>query len=1258
MSSTRSAQPWQASRTATHALSPPSPPSTQSRDIGEGTQKPDPVGGAAATAAAITAALGKQHQPPQPPTNTRFRSEDDEAHRLRALAIENELRASRTEMQLRDAAPRRATTAASASPPRHISLPNVAPIPEPRTKFVPPPADLLSSLRDGPSRKRKRDHDDDDPTPAGRTKRKRWEDAFDNDTLEWLQQIRRLALDAMQDRGKLQLENEELVREVDRMREALAEDRWTIRVLRGLDDDMGNARLKFLAEEIDRLRHPPPRDDSKRYDMYGDTDLSDAYDSDDMNVRSELDEDEERAYGNGDHIGYDEWQKRSDERTRSAGPSRSRIEPRDTAPSSFRPPTSPPRHRSSPRQPSPPRHPPHSRSDGPPVARRSGKPHINVSAPPDRASQAVSRKERRMEPAESMDEVDVVGTIVEADDDDDAPDLNDADADHALAAAERDHRTADSRTRDGLEEISLDAIVARLPKANLDAALREAVWNVTDGFRTPMPLGRYGHPYRAKWRWGDIDPRRIFKDSSNGSRLAKDSHDFKQLAQEAVTLPFAARSVTQRVVVGWAHRDGILPMAGWQPEPDVAHEVRSNPARISSAVRRRNTVNRDKLILYTEWDLVDFDCHLLMRVSRPRQQQRELKLQSGREWKELVWKALEYGWRRRCSATFAYAGQEDDDDGGETLAGFDAVQEYENGPQPYAGDGSKKSCARLEETEMGAFLTRINTHEQQRQALIDELAAKHKCKAQDLDEDVKKSYLTAHIVSTSRPPTMPLQSRPLPVACQVEQLNGHVCGLEAPWFHITRTTNGMTFLVAMCKTHSIVAVFVSMDGVIFFKWATDDFIRDLIGLAGRSRARRIADRCTRCLGRVNVGCTNHMCKTCCNGGEFDCKLSDHRIDKQRPMNPVRRLSDYIWHALPAQEDAQGEAAAANDENDDARAAIASAGGGGDVQWIIFDSEDEDACGQALAVARAPAQQGPSPEKAGPSRPKAGLSRSLPAPAPKVIKIDVGCEHTWEGNAARDSGVMEYRTVVTVPASRGIEGGEFMLSDFTPEALAALKLTRKLTRRLLIWHKGSLRYLLAFPGKKDDPADPKFSPTVKYNAKHRISFQLPNEQDEIERHVPLLSAEQYKGVNLDWHTLKAVLVHLEVIRFAEGHCKGRMQTVYVDCKARHRRFDIEQCMVSLSDLGVETLVALDLLEADLSLVDDGTDRRPNGITLDTPLDARPYGTDYDKHELMLTIRVHGAKIAPPKRLRVARSADGEEGESEDAERPSKRRKTAV
>ncbi|EJD41158.1 hypothetical protein AURDEDRAFT_169747 [Auricularia subglabra TFB-10046 SS5] len=207
-------------------------------------------------------------------------------------------------------------------------------------------------------------------------------------------------------------------------------------------------------------------------------------------------------------------------------------------------------------------------------------------------------------------------------------------------------------------------------------------------------------------------------------------------------------------------------MAGWQPEPDVAHEARTNPAKITSAVRRRNAINPDNCILYTEWDLVDLDCHILMRMSRPRQPARELRLQSGREWNEMVWKALEYGWKKRRVATVIDDGEHGEHEGeGEVFAGFEGVYEYDRGPQPYSGDGSpdsvflhlrrcgfgltrlvgKRDCARVEETEIGAYLTRLDSLERRREALIDDLCTAHKCAPQDLNNDVKKSYLAANL---------------------------------------------------------------------------------------------------------------------------------------------------------------------------------------------------------------------------------------------------------------------------------------------------------------------------------------------------------------------------------------------------------------------------------------------------------------------------------------------------------------------------------
>ncbi|EJD34195.1 hypothetical protein AURDEDRAFT_176750, partial [Auricularia subglabra TFB-10046 SS5] len=522
------------------------------------------------------------------------------------------------------------------------------------------PAPPQLPTRDGPSRKRKRD---ESGGSAGEwpAKRHHWENNFDEDTRSWLDQLRHLATDALADSGKVQLEKEALEREVEFLREALAEERWNVRVLRGLAVEESGARWKYIEEEVRRLRHPPPRDDSKRYDMYGETDLSDASDSDDMFVRSDP--------GDGDdddsHRAYNERAKEHQERTHTQLPrSRAVSPPRWLASPPHVPP--PPAPRSSQHQAS-------GRQDGNGQSSRA-------------PTAAVPRRDQRIEHAASMDEVEVEGAAIYASSGIDGPDLNDIDVEHALAAAEEDQRAAEVHAASGLVERSLDAILASLPTADPNAALREAVWNFTQGHRTPMPLGRFGHPYRPGWRWGDIDPRRLFKDSISGSKLAKDSEEFRQLAREAVTLPFAARSVTQRVVVGWAHRDGVLPVDGWQREPDIMHEARSNPGKISSAVRRRNTVNPEKRIMYTEWDLVDLDCLLLMRMSRPPNVARQLRqtVKVGTDWHHQVWKALQYGWGKRRNPPRWHTSDEEDD----VLADFPPVHEYENGPRPYNGDGT------------------------------------------------------------------------------------------------------------------------------------------------------------------------------------------------------------------------------------------------------------------------------------------------------------------------------------------------------------------------------------------------------------------------------------------------------------------------------------------------------------------------------------------------------------------------------------------
>ncbi|EJD33554.1 hypothetical protein AURDEDRAFT_177368 [Auricularia subglabra TFB-10046 SS5] len=619
----------------------------------------------------------------------------------------------------------------------------------PTLTFVDLPPDLLSSLREGPIRKRKRASVDHAARERS-SKRPRWEDEFDSETRVWFDRIRCQATGVLKLNGSLQLEKESILRDNERLRSWLAEERWDNRVLRGVATDESGARWDFVTEEIRRLQGSP-RDDSKRIDMYGDTDLSDASNTDDMYVRSEVDEGDE--YVHDSNLGYGEW-KRKDEGRQRGDASRSRPQPR----------ADPPRSRPQPRATSPPRQ-GQSRAASPQRRPSPSTPRTVLAKGTRTTNDARTRRgapqppsapaHTSIEHAASMDELVVEGFTIDVTDAD-APDIHDADAEHALAAAEQDQRA----TATNFIARSLDTILDTLPNANLRARMRETLWDFTSGYQLPMPLGRYGHPHLKNWAWGEIDPRRIFKDSHSGAKLAKDSEEFRRLAREAVSLPFAGRSVTQRVVVGWAHRDGILPLPGWRAEPDIMHEARTNPTKVTTAVRRQNCVNRDKCLMYTDWDLVDIECMLLIRMSRPENVARALRqtVQVGNEWKDKVWDALVYGWGKRKRAW----GNDNEDS---VYADFEPVQEYENGPQAYSGDGSApsvfahlrrcgfgltrlvgvKDCTRLEDSALGAYMQRLRKHDERRQELVNELASKYECDAKDLDRNVKNAYLSANV---------------------------------------------------------------------------------------------------------------------------------------------------------------------------------------------------------------------------------------------------------------------------------------------------------------------------------------------------------------------------------------------------------------------------------------------------------------------------------------------------------------------------------
>ncbi|EJD41157.1 hypothetical protein AURDEDRAFT_169746, partial [Auricularia subglabra TFB-10046 SS5] len=354
-------------------------------------------------------------------------------------------------------------------------------------------------------------------------------------------------------------------------------------------------------------------------------------------------------------------------------------------------------------------------------------------------------------------------------------------------------------------------------------------------------------------------------------------------------------------------------------------------------------------------------------------------------------------------------------------------------------------------------------------------------------------------------------------------------------------------------------------------------------------------------------------------GAIDSGDEDSRTARDEDAGAVRAFKLSLSPAgnLPAQQD--------DDDDDD------------DDPYV----EDEDLC-RALKLSRWAARM----KSRG-----AGPSRLEPSEESAPLKIRVTCEHLWKANPVRDSGSAIYRTTVTVPSSRG-EEGDFFESDFTDEALAALKLTRKLLKRVLIWDDSRVHYLLAYPEEDDDPTDACFALEVKYSAKHRITFLMNTKIEELESHVELKEEERRRDEEHEWDSLNHVLARVEVRHYEKkGYCEGNMVVKVGDCRAPRRRWHIEHCMLSLRDFCENDLMVLGLADADLSVTDDG-DYRPSGITMDTLLNAEPWTSDYDDQELKIVIRVHGSAVASPKRRRLT----CDDQEKEDA-RANKRGKTA-
>ncbi|EJD35862.1 hypothetical protein AURDEDRAFT_175067, partial [Auricularia subglabra TFB-10046 SS5] len=534
---------------------------------------------------------------------------------------------------------------------------------------------------------------------------------------------------------------------------------------------------------------------------------------------------------------------------------------------------------------------------------------------------------------------------------------------------------------------------------------------------------------------------------------------------------------------------------------------------------------------------------------------------------------------------------------------------------------------------------------------------------------------------------------------------------KAKWIRIER--GGLTFLIAMCGDHRIVAVLCSVDKAKFFKWATTDFERSLMKLGrGNRLPKRPVDRCTHCRGRMHTDCDNWLCKKCCVKFGYNCSVDIHETEEARPEIPLMRIKDHLWHGEDEDEpapvereiidvDEEPEVIVIDDDephiDEDSRAPRgeeADLARAIQLSLLTVDEESRALCGEEADIARAiqlsllsmhaqAAQQDDEDDEDDPYVEDGDLSRAtklsrwaaarlqrdgagpsrLADDESRTIRVRVSCEHLWEANAARESGDSIYRTVVTVPASRG-EQGEFFESDLTDAALADLKLNRRLLKKVRVWDDNCEKYLL----------DPCFAWEVKYSMERRMQFVIVTAVEDLEDHVELTKEEKHRNERRDEDELRPVLVRVEVFHYEKkGYCQGELLIATGDCYVRRRRFYIEDCKVALSDLCENARMALDLEDTDVGIMDDG-EYRPGGITMDTPLNAVPWTSDTDDHELKLVIRVHGSAAAYRKRRRPMRGSrrgkgkgkgkgkakakeDEEDEEDEEETGDYKRRKTA-
>ncbi|EJD34964.1 hypothetical protein AURDEDRAFT_175959 [Auricularia subglabra TFB-10046 SS5] len=301
----------------------------------------------------------------------------------------------------------------------------------------------------------------------------------------------------------------------------------------------------------------------------------------------------------------------------------------------------------------------------------------------------------------------------------------------------------------GLRVASLDEMLGHLPTADSSRPSAYILYQASSGFRVPLPVGRYGNPFLKGWLWGEIDSRRLFGATERQGRILNNSKHFKQLAAEAVQLPFAFRSMAQRLVVSWALRNQTLPLPGWAKEVDILFECKHNPNQIPFSVRRQHSISATTSTIYTEWDVLDLDCYLVYRAARPKVQTSRARGGDDRlDWPAVVRAAITFG--TRCSS--------------DCLA-RERQPEYSDGPQAYSGSGHPahvfehlRRCGLHEERLTSAegdfrlFMDRYAAVDAERRALQAQFRATYGKTGQDKEQ----AWIDAHRACPAIPEGRPV----------------------------------------------------------------------------------------------------------------------------------------------------------------------------------------------------------------------------------------------------------------------------------------------------------------------------------------------------------------------------------------------------------------------------------------------------------------------------------------------------------------------